>query len=574
MNFFDNLKIRIKLMIVFLLMFIIIFIIGGQGLYASNMINKGAKVIYEEALISVKNLEAIKANMQEIRALVALIVYERDNAKIEKYEKKMNELKDIDDVLMAEYEKIPKSDEERAVYSSFKEGAIQYRATRAKAIEAAKSNDYDEAQKIYAEEVVPARTKMLEQLEKNININIENAKNKNNLNQLHFSSAKNTVILFTILGLVLAIVLGFVLAKNVAYPLLLATNHIRIVAKGDFTMNVPDEYVRRKDEIGDIAKAIDDLQNGLKYLVNNVKAESDKIEYIVDIVKNDIIELNSGIEDISATTEELSASMEQTAASSEEMTATSQQIEIAVNIIAKKSQEGAIAAGNIDKRAKYTKDRIIESQKKASDILSKTKTQLENSIEESKVVQKIKLLSEAIMSITAQTNLLALNAAIEAARAGEAGKGFSVVAEEIRKLAEESKSTVIEIQNITEKVIESVNNLSDSSNNLLKFVSIDIHKDYNVMLEVADKYSDDAGFVENLVSEFSSASEELLASIQEVLKTIEQVAQASNEGAEGTTNIAQRIGYINEKTNKIVENTKESKESVDILRTEITKFKL
>ncbi|MBO0563317.1 methyl-accepting chemotaxis protein, partial [Clostridium botulinum] len=167
-----------------------------------------------------------------------------------------------------------------------------------------------------------------------------------------------------------------------------------------------------------------------------------------------------------------------------------------------------------------------------------TKVELERAIESSKVVEQINVLSESIMEITSQTNLLALNAAIEAARAGEAGKGFSVVADEIRKLAEQSKDTVTEIQSITVKVIESVKNLSDSSSNLLTFVSTDMDNDYKTMLNVADKYSEDASFVDTLVTDFSSTSEDLLASLQDVLKTIEGVAQAASEGAGGTTDIA------------------------------------
>jgi hypothetical protein len=122
----------------------------------------------------------------------------------------------------------------------------------------------------------------------------------------------------------------------------------------------------------------------------------------------------------------------------------------------------ASEAADINKRTNTTKDMVQASQKKANEIFIKTKTQLEKAIEESKVVEQIDVLTGSIMQITSQTNLLALNAAIEAARVGDVGKGFSVVAEEIRKLAEQSKDTVIEIQNISTKVTESVQNLTES----------------------------------------------------------------------------------------------------------------
>ncbi|APH16899.1 methyl-accepting chemotaxis (MCP) signaling domain protein [Clostridium sporogenes] len=230
--------------------------------------------------------------------------------------------------------------------------------------------------------------------------------------------------------------------------------------------------------------------------------------------------------------------------------------------------------GEINKRAEDTKANLQASQKKAKEIFTNTKAELESAIESSKVVEQINVLSDSIMDITSQTNLLALNAAIEAARAGEAGKGFSVVADEIRKLAEQSKDTVTEIQSITVKVIESVKNLSDSSSNLLTFVSTDMDNDYKTMLNVADKYSEDASFVDTLVTDFSSTSEELLASLQDVLKTIEGVAQAASEGAGGTTDIASKILEVNNKSNDVLQEALKSEESANKLKEEISKFKI
>ena len=295
---------------------------------------------------------------------------------------------------------------------------------------------------------------------------------------------------------------------------------------------------------------------------------------VVDNINATVTDLNENIEEVSATTEELAATMEETAASAEEMTATSQEIETAVESIAKKSQEGAVQAGQINKRAADIKQNVQASQKKSNEIFIITKTNLENAIESSKIVDKINILSESIMDITSQTNLLALNAAIEAARAGEAGKGFSVVAEEIRKLAEQSKDTVIEIQNITNKVTESVKDLSENSNKLLTFMDTDVANDYTTMLTVADEYSKDAEFVDNLVSEFSSTSEELLASLSDVLKTIDGVASAASEGAGGTTDIAIRVSEISNKSNSLSEEALKSKENADRLKQEISKFKI
>ncbi|MBW9158172.1 methyl-accepting chemotaxis protein [Clostridium tagluense] len=382
------------------------------------------------------------------------------------------------------------------------------------------------------------------------------------------------VLVISIFMLILTFILINISTKRITNPIIKSSQYLGILAKGDFSQELDSELLSRKDEIGSITNGINNMKNSLVNLVNSIKTESSAMEQKVNSIVDNVQILDSDLQEISATTEELAASMEETSAASEQMSATSQEMEISINSIAQRSEKGAIAANEISKRATSIKENANIAQKRAASILLHTQTQLEQAIEDSKVVGEINILSESIMQISEKTNLLALNAAIEAARAGESGRGFSVVADEIRKLAEQSKDTVLKIQAVTTNVISSVNNLSTNSNNLLTFVSTDVANDYQVMLDVSEKYNEDAKFVDELVTDFSATSEELLASVQEVLGAINNVAQAANDGACGTTNIADRVTTANYKSTDVMAEVLKSKESTDRLEQEVNRFKI
>lgn len=355
--------------------------------------------------------------------------------------------------------------------------------------------------------------------------------------------------------------------------------NIKVILKkvdkiSNFDLSANTENVRTKDEIEELDMGIEKMRNSLNELIENITSESDEIENVVLKVRDSINELDSDVEEVSATTEELSASMEETAASSEEMSAMSREMEREVYSVAEKAEKGANKALEISEKAKNIMSTSENNKKETEKMFKETEKALKESIEKAKAVDKINILADSILQITSQTNLLALNAAIEAARAGEAGKGFSVVAEEIRKLAEQSSETINKIQSTTGIILSSVNDLTSNSNNMLNFIQSRILKDYEILVQTSKEYNNDALYYKDFSTDLSVTSEEVLASVQDILKTIDGVARAANEGASGTTDIANRAQGINTKSGEVLEGVAKTKENGENLKNAVSKFKL
>ena len=232
------------------------------------------------------------------------------------------------------------------------------------------------------------------------------------------------------------------------------------------------------------------------------------------------------------------------------MNATSGEIEDAIDSIANDSMQSAETAGEVSKRAENLKETAMDSQKRAQEIRTDVAVRLREAIEQSKAVENIRALSEAILSIASRTNLLALNAEIEASQAGSAGLGFSVVAGEIRSLAENSKQTANEIQNVTRLVVDSVQALSDSAEEVLEFLEEKVVKDYDMLLATGEQYNDDARMISEMVTNLSATTQQLYASIQTMSQAINDVASASEEGASETGVLANEAKEVARRTER------------------------
>ncbi|WP_252224560.1 methyl-accepting chemotaxis protein [Clostridium sp. ZBS2] len=565
----------IKNKLIFLVAIFVITIIfmGIYSIKTLNNVNKQSTIIAQDfipAMICSEELNTMTSDFRlleysHIVATIPEIMEEKEKAMEEK-EKEIQKKLDI-------YSKTIYGEEDKELFNIVKEEWNKYLGLHNQVIALSKELKTQEAMNIMNQDLREAFNKASSSLIKLADLNKKMTENASLKGDKEYNeSIKINIIIIAVLS-VLSIIFGTIIINAIRKPLNVLKSELDSLAErgGDLTQEIE---INSEDEIKDLSISLNKFIQNLRAIIRTVNESSNNIEDVVELIKDNVTNLNSDIEEVSATTEELAANMEETAASSEEMLATSQEIEEVVKSISQKSQEGAIKAGEISNRAVDTKMNVQASEKKSTELFKSTKVELEEAIQESKVVEEINVLSESIMQITSQTNLLALNAAIEAARAGEAGKGFSVVAEEIRKLAEQSKDTVIEIKNITGKVTNAVGNLSSSSDKLLKFMAVEVNGDYKNMLDVADKYSKDAEFVDNLVTDFSSNSEELLASLHEVLKTIDGVSQAANEGAGGTTDIASSILQVNDKSNNVLENALKSQESAQKLKKEISKFKI
>ena len=377
-----------------------------------------------------------------------------------------------------------------------------------------------------------------------------------------------------IFGLIVGIAAAIIISRGIAGPLQASVEQLNAVADGDLTQTIDTGMLNRQDEVGVMVQALHRMQKSLREVLGTVRQEADNSAEMAAEVYELVGAMNGSAQDMSAVTEEMAASMEETAASTSNIQSLSDRIKEQVEANAKEASNSAEYSNTISDRAKALKEGVQQAQREAERIYAGTKISLEQAIESAKVANNITELTQAISDIADQTNLLALNAAIEAARAGEHGRGFAVVADEVRKLAEQSHDTAEEIKNLTVSVTDAVQNLSVSAHSLLKFMEENVHKDYEKINETAEQYREDAEYFHGFASQSNESAQDFAQSIQTMNNSMEEIAKATQEGAIGNNTVAQQVVNVAEKANEILNKVNVSKEGADNLKNQLSKFKI
>ena len=306
--------------------------------------------------------------------------------------------------------------------------------------------------------------------------------------------------------------------------------------EGDLTKRIS---VGADNEISDIAKAMNMFIAKLQEIMKLIVENTNKMDEVVTEVQERVRNSNDSAADLSAVTEELSATMQEVGNSATVINRNADSVRSEVVTIAQTTDVINSYSKDMKKHADAMENNARTNMEQISSKVSEILEVLNRAIEESKNVEQINALTDEILSISGQTNLLALNASIEAARAGEAGKGFAVVADQIRKLAESSKETASNIQEVNAIVTEVVHNLSDNANHLVGYLSESILPEFETFVQSGVQYKENATYIEDAMDGFTRQTVELQHAVDEIAVSIDAITSSISDGAQGVTGAAE-----------------------------------
>ena len=300
---------------------------------------------------------------------------------------------------------------------------------------------------------------------------------------------------------------------------------------------------------------------------------SSKLNSLSANVGQNINRANDEINDVSATMEQMSASSQEISASLHQVTEQINEITNMVNDVNVKATDQANSTGQILKKVERLRDESIKQRDAADAEANNVIEQLQESMKTAKDVEKIADLTEEILNIASQTNLLALNASIEAARAGEAGKGFAVVADEIRQLADNSRETANSIQDISNGVIASVNDLSNKANSLATAFMESNESGRAGVEEMTGAYQNDIETVAVAMEHFANDSKDINDTMTIIKDTIDSINIALEETVTGITNVSTATVEVATSLASVGDEADENLNISKELATEVGKFK-
>lgn len=523
MKWFGNLKTATKIISAFLIVSLILAGLGVFSIFSLRSANTNMKELYNNNLISVRDLSAAQIKYQSIRVAlrdmsIAKAAEEKSGYK-EQIEKATGEIEQF----INNYRPLATTPKEQELLGNFDKEYEIYMKMFSQGLILAEKEDPTEFN-AYRSQLAPQGEKVVVYMNGLIDENVRLAAETNKHSQDKYSSALVLTLSVVIGAVIVSILIGYVIARSISRPLMVMLGLASEVANGNLTQKAD---ISTKDEVGQLASALNRMVDNLKDLINGIVMNSQSVA--------------ASSEEISASTQEIASTSTTQSAASASITELFKELSLAINSVAVSAEEAAELSNDTVRTAREG-GYVVETSLQGMQAVNHQMTQLE---EDSR---KIGDIIEVIDDIAEQTNLLALNAAIEAARAGEQGRGFAVVADEVRKLAERSSDATKEITKIIKAmqentkqsvraVAESVEQSSMTSQAFEQIISMvnSSSLKVNEIAAACEEESAQAAEVMSSVESIAASSEESAAASEETAATCQSLAQLAEELAQSAS---------------------------------------
>lgn len=575
MKWLNQISIKVKVMLPICILGIVVLLASVVSLVNSKRLLDAGVVISQDCSKSIELLMDMSSELESMGKNMYAHCDAENSISKDSFATTVNEKMEAMKGYFKEYREQELTDLEQEYFGAFEKRFEKYEDGMNQVLDASAKGDGDRALEVINVVQKPSEDYLAKKITSLINMRKSAMNDALLAQQKAYAFSRNSSIVFIAISAFMILLSLLICLRGIVAPIQSISRTLQKMVD-DIKKNRGDLSVRLsisgKDEIAIVGKNVNAFIETLQSVMNRITDSSMQMNQIIGEVDEKIRCSNENSDDISAAMEELSASMLSVTDTVAGISDNMKEIENKAKELSVKSDGLLEYSDTMDRNATTLKQDAVANKLNTSQMATEIIEKLQNAIEDSKQVEKVRQLTDDILNIADQTNLLALNASIEAARAGQAGRGFAVVASEIGQLSCSSRDAAENIQTINQIVIETVKELIRNANALVTYIQENILPDYDKFVAAGAQYNDDAVYINGVVEDFNAMSSDLRQRTEDIMDYIANILQAVQEGSTGINLAAANTADLSDQIANISSRILQNKQVADALSEEAEHF--